>query len=384
MMSGGLAIGRLFGIEIRVSITWAILIGLVTVIGAEQATVTAPQLSSAVQWAVGAAVGVAFLVSVLAHELAHALVARRRGVATTTIVLGFIGGLAPLAIEARRPADELAIALAGPLLSLALSAVIVPLGVVLGSADPGLGAVAGGVVIVGGLNLLLGVVSLLPGLPLDGGRAVRALVWARTGDADRASRVTARTGRILGWTAVGVGIALAFVDRTTEGLLLLSLGWFLTTGARTLDRRLTMEQLLRGVPVRDAMERDVSWVGPHLTVDTFANRFEGQDAVAALAVVDDDRVVGVLGARRLRRLGRRRFASTRVADVMASPPQVPVLAPDDPLWDALDLINQGGLDGMAVAEGGRLAGMLTRRGLANAVRDLIVARDGASAGGAAG
>ena len=384
MIGDGVPVGRLFGIEIRVSITWAVLIALITLIGAEQAAVTAPDLSSELQWVVGAAVGAAFLISVLAHELAHALTARRRGVATTKIVLGFIGGLAPLAIQARRPVDELAIALSGPVLSLVLAAAVVPVGVVLGSADPGLGAVAGGLVIIGGLNLLLGLLSLLPGLPLDGGRVVRALAWARTGDADRASLFTARIGRVLGWTTIGVGIAIAFLDRATEGLLVLSLGWFLTAGARTLDRRLAMEQLLRGVPVRDAMEPDAAWVGPNLTIDTFANRYEGEDAVSALAVVDDERVVGVLGARRLQRLGRRRFASTRVADVMASPPQTPVLAPDDALWDALDLINQGGLDGLVVAEDGRLAGVLTRRSLANAVRDRLVARDAAAAGGAAG
>jgi Zn-dependent protease len=379
MTGDGVPVGRLFGIEIRVSLAWAVLLAIVTLIGAEQATVVSPDLPFALQWVIGAGVATGFLVSVLAHELAHALVARRRGVASPTIVLGFVGGLAPLAIQARRPVDELVIGLAGPLLSLVLATAIMSAGAILGGSVPEMGAVAGGLVIVGALNLILGVLSLLPGLPLDGGRIIRALAWAHTGSTDGATRVTARVGRIAGWLTMGVGVAVALMDEAALGLLTLSMGWFLSTGARTLDRRLGLELLLRGMPVRDAMERDVAWVGPHLTIDTFAGRYEGEDAVSALAVVDDDHVVGVLGVGRLKRLGRRRFAGTRVADVMTTPPQAPLLAPGDDLWSALDLVNQNGIDALAVAEDGHLAGMLTRRSLAVAIRDRMAARGGSPA-----
>ena len=159
-----------------------------------------------------------FLVSVVAHELAHSLVGRRLGVATTAIVLGFIGGLAPHSIQARRPSDELAIALAGPGLSLALALVDPPArprG--RASAASGLGAVAGGLLLIGGMNLVLGIVSLLPGLPLDGGRVVQALAWAHSGDQDRAGRIAARVGRMVGWTIVGIGVAMAIADLVIPG-----------------------------------------------------------------------------------------------------------------------------------------------------------------------
>ena len=376
MMTDGIAIGRLFGIEIRVSLLWSLLFAIITLLGAEQATVAAPELPFVLQWVVGGGIAAAFLLSVAAHELAHALVARRRGVRVTVVVLGLMGGLAPLGIQAKRPSDELAIAVAGPVVSFLVAAAVVPIGAVVATTDRGWGAIAGALLIIGGLNLVLGVMSLLPGLPLDGGRAIRAIAWARTGDPDRASALTARTGRFLGWATIGVGVAVVLMDQTIEGLVVLSFGWFLSTGARTLDRRLAMERLLRGVAVRDAMERDVSWVGPNFTIDTFASRYEGEDGVRALAVVDDEHVVGVLGIQRLKRLGRRRFAATRVADVMATPPQAPVLGPDDDVWEVLDAINQAGIDGLAVAEDGRLAGMLTRRSLSVVVRDRIATRAG--------
>ena len=196
--------------------------------------------------------------------------------------------------------------------------------------------------VVGVLNLILGVISLVPAMPLDGGRVVRAVAWARNGDRDQATRVTARVGRMVGWTIIGVGVALALAEFVTEGLIAIALGWLLNTGARTVERRLALEQLLRGLKVGEAMQRDVPFVGPNLTIDTFAARFEGPDAVTAMPVVDDDIVVGVLGRKRLLRLGRRRFGGTRVDEVMAVPPRAPVLAPYDPLWDAVELLNEAG------------------------------------------
>jgi len=239
---------------------------------------------------------------------------------------------------------------------------------------------AGGVLVIGGLNLVLGVLSLLPGLPLDGGRVVRAIAWARTRDRDRAGRITVRTGRLLGWTTVGVGVALAFMDRVTEGLLILALGWLLATGARSLDRRLALEHLLRGLRVEDGMRRDVPQVAPNLTIDTFASSFEGDERVPAVPVVDDDTVVGVVGTRRLQRLGRRKFAATRAADVMATPPEVPFLTPGGDLWEAVDRMNQLGQEGLAVVEDGRLAGMLTR----DSVGDVVRRRSADAADGAIG
>ena len=368
MINGGVPIARIFGIEIRVSLAWTLLIALITVIGAQQATIGAPDLNPIVQWLIGVAVALLFFVSVIAHELAHAIVGRRRGVPATSIVLGFIGGLAPLGIQAARARDELVIAVAGPAVSLVIGVVLLLAGMLVGTIAPSTAPVSGGVVVVGVLNLILALLSLLPAMPLDGGRAVRALAWARSGDRDKASRTTARVGRMVGWTIMGVGIAGVLSEFVTEGLIAIALGWLFNTGSRTLERRNALEQLLRGVSVSEAMQRDVPFVGPSLTIDTFANRFEGPDAVAAMPVVDEDQVVGVVGRRRLVRLGRRRFGGTRVDEVMATPPQVPFLAPDDALWEAVELMNAGALDGLAVAEGGHLAGLVTRDGLADAIR----------------
>ena len=109
-MNGGVPIARILGIEIRVSIAWVVLIALITVVGAQQAAIGSPAVDPIVQWAVGVVVAMLFFVSVLAHELAHALVGAGRGVPTTVIALGFVGGpgaaVDPGAAGARRAGDR--------------------------------------------------------------------------------------------------------------------------------------------------------------------------------------------------------------------------------------------------------------------------------------
>jgi Zn-dependent protease/predicted transcriptional regulator len=368
----GLPLARLFGIEIRVSYAWAFLLAVVTFIGSQQASATSPGLGVPLHWVIGVLVALGFLATVVAHELAHALVGRRCGVPTTGITLGFIGGLAPLSIEASRPRDEMAIAVAGPLVSLGVALASLPAAMVVGATGGAVGGVAGGVLVVGGLNLLIAALSLLPAMPLDGGRAVRAIAWAGSGSRDRAGAITARVGRMLGWTTVGVGVALALADMITGGLMVLCLGWLLTTGAKTLDKRVRLEHLLSGATVADATRSDMPRIDPGLSVDTFAARYEGDDGYTCLPVVEGDTPLGVIGARRLHRLGRRRFSATRAADVMASPPTARFLEPGEDLWPAVEMMDRQGLDGLAVVVDGRLEGMVTRESIGN----LILRRTG--------
>ena len=122
----------------------------------------------------------------------------------------------------------------------------------------------------------------------------------------------------------------------------------------------------------DATRSEVPRIDPALTVDTFAARLEGDDGYTCLPVVEGDTPLGVIGARRLQRLGRRRFADTRAADVMASPPAARFLEPGEDLWAAVEMMDRQGLDGLAVVVDGRLEGMVTR----DSIGDLILRRTG--------
>jgi Zn-dependent protease len=368
VVNGGRPVGRILGVAVRMSPAWIVLAALVTVVGAEEVAVTAPDLPTAAQWALGALGAAGFLASLVVHELAHAVVGRKVGVEVDEVVVGFAGGIGAAVAQAPRPRDDIAIALAGPALSLAVGAACMTLAMLVGGAGGPPGSVALALLTIGGLNLVLGALNLLPSVPLDGARVVRAIALARTGDRARAAQVTARIGRHTGWITLGVGIALAALGRLTEGLLVLGLGWVLTRSSQAYGRRLEVEALLHGATVGEAIAPDGPVVGPNLTIDTFADQYEGEAGVSAIAVVEEGRVLGVVGERQLRRLGRRRFASTRARDVMAVPPDAPVLAPGDALWDVAELMDRRALDGLAVADADGLKGMVTSATIGRLIR----------------
>jgi len=364
----GIPVARLFGFEIRIHGSWVLIIALVAVLVVGQLEATSPEIPVAIRWLVGGTIAGAFLVSVLAHELGHGIVARRRGIEVGPITLFFFGGSASFQLESDRPRDEAAIALAGPLVSLAIGASFLGAAIVADATGSGPLRAAGTVALVlAVLNLVLGGANLVPAYPLDGGRIVRAIVWQRTGDERRGAAAASTAGRYVGWVLVGSGIVIMFAGDTLDGLMLGLSGWFLGSASRAINRRLAVQDLLEDVRVDEVMERDVATVPPQLTVDTFADRLLNGDGMA-LPVVQDEALVGLIGVSQLRRLRRRLWPTTRAQDLMVAPPSLPVVEPGDSAWSAMDRLRRTGLDGLPVVAGAGLLGLVTRRGLAAMVQ----------------
>ena len=360
----GIPVARVLGFEIRIHPSWIVIAAVVTIIVVAQLEATVPGVPVPARWAAGAVVAGAFLLSVLAHELGHSVAGRRRGMEIGPITLYFFGGTASLQLEAQRPRDEIEIALAGPAVSLVLGSALGLVGIAAsGSGVPAIEAVAGVTLILAALNLVLGGANLVPAYPLDGGRVVRAAVWARTGDERRGATAAAISGRIAAWVLVGAGVVVAFAGDVLDGLMVGLSGWFLGNASRGIERRLAVQELLKDIRVGDVMDRAVSAIPPNLTVDTFADRLLEAEEPSALPVVSDDEIVGVVGAAQVRRLGRRAWATTRAEDVMLAPPKLPLLSAGDTLWAALDGLRRTGLEGLPVVEGAGagLLGLITRR-----------------------
>ena len=370
----GIAIARLLGIEIRVHLSWALVLAVIVVSVVSQIAAMDPGVDAPVRWAVGAAVAVVFFGSAVVHELAHAVVARRAGVHVTSIVVLFFGGTAAPGIEAARPRDEIRIALAGPVASLALALPMLGIGAAL-VALRGPAVVLGEVVVAAGLlNLLLGGINLLPAFPLDGGRLVQGIAWARTGDPTRAVRVAARSGRLLGWLVTGLGFAVVLLVSPVDGLMLGVLGWFLSSAAGQVERRALFDDLLEGVPVSDALERDAPEVNAGLTLDTFASRMLDGTVSPSLPVMRDRELVGIVSASQLRRVRRQRWAELRAEDLMVAIDTFPPIAPDTSLRRVLDELRRTGVDALPVMSAAGLAGIVTRRGVVEALRQRAALR----------
>lgn len=360
----GIPVARLFGFEIRIHPSWIFIVALVAVLVEGQVRTVAPRLDAVSGWIIGAVTAAAFLVSVLAHELAHGVVARRRGIDVGPITLYFFGGSASFQLESDRPRDEAAIALAGPVASLGIGILLVVLAFATNLTGHPIGqATALVALVLAVLNLLLGGVNLIPAYPLDGGRIVRAAVWARKGDEREGARAAAASGRFVGWALVAAGLVLVLSGDAVDGLLLGLSGWFLGGASRGITRRLAVQELLKNIRVGDVMDKEVGTVAPHLTVDTFADRLlEGGEGLA-MPVLRDEEVVGLIGASQLRRLRRKAWQTTRAEDLMVEPPTLPLVGPEDTLWSALDRLRRTGLDGLPVVEGVRLLGVVTRKAI---------------------
>ena len=242
---GAIRVGRLAGVPIYLTLSWLVLAVLVVggfgrlVGGGGNGSFTA---------LLGATVVGSLLLSVLLHELAHALVARRFEVGVRGITLELLGGYTELDREAPAPGPEAAIALAGPAVSLllgGLGAVFVPVtdrGTVLGEF----------VFLVAASNLIVGAFNLLPGLPLDGGRALRAGLWRLTGDPRRADIAAGWAGRVIAMGTV-IGAFALYANGIVTGffsvLFTLLIGLTLWNGATEAIR---MGELRRRLPAIQA------------------------------------------------------------------------------------------------------------------------------------
>jgi Zn-dependent protease len=166
---------------------------------------TDPGRTTTAYWTAGLVGALLVATSLLIHELGHAVAARRAGLDVARITLSFIGGTTELVGVVRRPAEELVIALGGPLASMlaALAASLVHV-VIVEAAGPGLPATVAALIAVA--NLAVAVLNVIPGLPLDGGRVLRALVWAATGRTETATNVATILGRRLGEITIGVAV----------------------------------------------------------------------------------------------------------------------------------------------------------------------------------
>ncbi len=360
----GIPVARILGFEIRLHVSWLFIVAIVTVTVAGRITQFQPEIDPALTWAIGLIGSLGFLVTVIAHELAHAVVARRDGATGSVLVVHFVGSPAPIDVVASSPRAEAAIAIAGPLTSLVVGGILVGLAFASLSIGSWAGPIADVLMIVGALDLLLAGVSVVPAFPLDGARLVRAAAWARTGNERAGTRIAGVVGKYAGRVAMIAGLAIILTGETLDGIMVGLVGWFLMASARSVDRWLILDDLIQGMSVGEAMEKDLATISPQLTLDTFAPGILDGTVTPALPVLHDDVLVGIIGLAQVRAVAQRNWSSTRTEDVMVAKPEMPAASPNDRLTDALERLRQSHLDGLPVLDGDTLRGVLTRRSIA--------------------
>ncbi len=319
MTNGSLSLGRYFGIPVRAHWSMALVAVLFGV-----------SLAGSFGIVAGVIVIVAFFVSILAHEFGHALVARRYGVQTQSIDLWALGGMARLDREPPTPRADGLIAGAGPLVSLLIGLVTFGGGYVIGS---------NAIVWVGFVNLLLAVFNMLPGAPLDGGRVLRAVRWARTGNKYRAQRDAGNAGRVLGWCMGIAGVALMLNGQ--GGVFIALTGVFIAANARAEIANSYISERLDGVKVRDLTWFGVAHAGSDMDADSMIWQRSrlGQAGAVAVDSNDDGVLDGLVLEDQLWAVPAEQRALVMLNSLMMPFSQTAQAGPDDDLSSVLPRLN---------------------------------------------
>jgi Zn-dependent protease len=376
-MNFGVPLGRLFGIEIRAHWTWIFLMAMVTVIfGEGLSTQTDVRVDAAWGWGAAAVTAGLVFVSVTVHELAHVWIARRNGIGGNVVVIQLLGGTYLMEVRPRTWQEELKIAVAGPFVSVLLLAVFATIAGVIelgwgGSHNvpQGIAAVSFVAEVVALFNFFLAVTNLIPGYPMDGGRIVHALAWARSGRDEAATQVASRAGRIVGFGIMATGVVTGVIVDLWPGLALTLAGWLLVGSSRILDRRLMLQNLIAGARVSDAADSDPARLPPQLTLDLFAGEFLGDRLGGAALVERGQELLGLIGTAQIRRIPRRRWPVMRTEQAMVPLGSVPWTSGDADLWPALEILERSGLDGLLIGTGEHVSALLTRRSAARLIRE---------------
>lgn len=367
MLRSSFRLLRIRGIDVGAHWSWLVVLGLVVWSLAGAAfPATYPGLSDASYLAMGLVAGLLFFTSILLHELGHAFRALREGMRIDGITLWFLGGVARFKGMFSSAGAEFRIAVAGPIVSILIALFFGAL-TLLGEAVGWATSIQGVVDYLWRINAIVAGFNLVPALPLDGGRILRAWLWHRQGNFAAATRSAARAGTAFGFLLGAIGALNILAGTDGGGLWFIFLGWFLIQAARSEATVGVMQAALAGRRVGDLMTADPHTVPGDLSIEEFLEVVVGSRGHSAYPVVSDGRPIGLLPLRSAGQVPRGERSSTSVADVMIPRGQVAVLDADDDLFEVLGDV-QDGAGRCPVVEDGRTVGILSVSDVENALQ----------------
>jgi Zn-dependent protease/predicted transcriptional regulator len=362
LFAASLHLGRVAGIPLRLHYSWFVIATLITLSLAGQFRADYPAWGPTLTWVAAAVTAVLFFVSLLAHELSHAVVAMARDLPVRSITLFALGGVAQIDRDANSARTEFLVAIAGPIASVAIGVACLAIARSLeGASGIGVVSVLGGILgWLGSINIVLAVFNLIPGYPLDGGRVLRAMLWARSGDMERATLSAARTGQVVAGLFIMIGLVQAFSGEGIGGLWLAFIGWFLLVAAQANYAHATIAGALRHVRVGDIMTTDCARVDADDTLDGLVEGLFFRTGQRCVMVMRDGRVMGLVTPNEVRQVDRERWPVVRVGEAMRPLDALRTVAPGTPAAEAFATMARDDVNQLPVVADGRLEGVVTR------------------------
>ena len=369
-MRTSFTLGRAFGIPIRINYTWFLIFFLLTLyLALGELPASYRGLPSPLYWLAGILGSLLLFASVVAHELAHSLVARRQGVPVRNITLFLFGGVSSIEQEAERPGEELLMAGVGPATSLVLALLSVLIALLFRLGQGGVFLLANGLFLrLTWWNLFLAGFNLLPGLPLDGGRILRAVLWLLGRDYRRATGIAAAAGRLISFLLIGGGIVWALSGDWGSGLWLVLIGWFMDNAASQSYQQVLLREALRQVNVATLMTPECQRIPRGLSVASLVDDYVLRQGGRCFVVTEEDRLAGLVTMHNIRDLPRERWPYTPVGEIMVPYGRLVLAHPEEDAWSVLLRMDRHNVNQMPVEEAGRLVGLIARENLLRYVR----------------
>jgi len=351
-------LGRIFGIEIGLHYSWFLIALLIVFSLSSQFHTSNPQWGDGVILSLAVATAILFFVSLLLHELAHSIVAKSNGLPVKEITLFALGGVSQIEKNPTSARLEFWMAFVGPLTSAAIGGICLLAARAVGgtSSDPWMVMLLW----LGYINLTLAAFNLIPGYPLDGGRVLRAIIWWKTGDADRSTRAAAKTGQAVAFAFIAFGIFQFFGGAGVGGLWIAFIGWFLLQAARESYAQVGLAHALEGVRVADVMTRDCPTVDGWLNVQNFVEQELLRTGRRCFVVVEKGEVTGLVTPHEIKQIDRAKWPFMTLHDVMRPIRDLRSVAPGASLKSALELMSRDDVNQLPVVSNGHLEGMLSR------------------------
>lgn len=367
-MKNSITIGKVKGIDIEINISWLVVFGLVTFTLAMSFFPTNyPEWSSVARWSLAAIMAISLFASVLLHELSHSVVSIGLGIDVKKITLFIFGGVAQIEREPDDPVKELKIAIAGPMMSLAITVTTLVASRALSIVDaPEIVTVP--IVYIANVNLILAIFNMIPAFPLDGGRVLRAAIWKAKGDIEIATRVASAAGGVFGYIIIFLGIFLALTGNIVNGIWFVLIGWFINQSSQSSYQSMLVNDIFGKIKVKKFMSENPVTVSSAISIKDMVDEYIYRYKYSSFPVKSKDEVIGIVNIERVKSISRESWEHTEVETVTEKLNENLVVSPEDSVAEAMNKIFRNEIGRVLVMDGDELVGIVSRTDILNHIR----------------
>lgn len=357
MFGASIPLFKLFGFQVKADWSWLIIFVLVTwSLSANLFPFWYEGLDTSAYWWMGLTGALGLFLSIVLHEFGHALAARRFGIEMRGITLFIFGGVAEMRKEPPSPWAEFVIAVAGPLVSVAIGAVC--LAIAYGGAPALPVGVRGVLTYLGWINWILVLFNLVPAFPLDGGRVLRAILWGLKNDLTWATRITSAIGGGFGILLICLGVFSFISGNFVGGMWYVLLGIFLRGAAQMSYQQLIIRRVLEGETVGRFMHSPAVTVPPETTVQDFVDDYVYKHHHKMFPVAKNGTLEGCVTTSALKSIPREEWPQHQVSELQEPCSEANSISIDADAVKALSQMTSTNKSRLVVVEGDQLRGII--------------------------